>query len=137
MVRKGISPLVAAVLLIAITMTIAGFLAYWATSFVRTSLPETNKTEAECRFADFNIYSCTYNSTSKVVYLILENRDIDLMQLRAYFIFANSTVSDAHDLNTTLPANTLKSFTISGVDNFSKISVKTHCPDVSKEKTCT
>ncbi len=58
----GISPLVAAVLLIAVTMTIAGLLAYWATSFVRTSLPETNRTEAECRLADFSIYFCSYNS---------------------------------------------------------------------------
>ena len=32
---KAVSPLVAAVLLIAVTMTIAGMLAYWASGFVR------------------------------------------------------------------------------------------------------
>lgn len=135
---KGISPLVAAVLLIAVTMTIAGLLAYWAASFVRTSLPEMNKTEAECRFADFMIYSCNYNSTSRRVNLILENiRDIELKKLKAYFIFPNATVSDAYNLNATLPGGTLKSFTISNVDDFSKISIRTHCPDVYKEKACT
>ena len=37
---KGISPIVAAVLLIAITMTIAGGLALWATKLVGQQLPE-------------------------------------------------------------------------------------------------
>jgi flagellin-like protein len=133
---KGISPLVAAVLLIAVTMTIAGLLAYWAASFVKTSLPETNETETQCRFADFSIYSCTYSN--RTVNLILENtQNVDLEDLKAYFIFSNNTVSDAYDLNETLPSGRLKSFTITSVDDFSKISIKTHCPDVGKEKTCT
>jgi flagellin-like protein len=132
---KGISPLVAAVLLIAVTMTIAGLLAYWAASFVKASLPETNETETQCRFADFSIYSCSYSN--RTVNLILENtQNVDLENIKAYLIFSNSTVSDAYSLNETLPAGVLKSYTISDVDDFSKISIKTHCPDVGKEKTC-
>lgn len=136
----GISPLVAAVLLIAVTMTIAGLLAYWATSFVRTSLPETNQTEAECRFADFSIYSCAYNSSAQRISLILENlQDVEMINLKTFFIFPNSTVSEPILLNGTLPAGgMLKSFQMQNVaENFTKIMVTTHCSEVNKEKVCT
>lgn len=135
--QKGISPLVAAVLLIAVTMTIAGLLAYWAASFVRTSLPETNETEAQCRFADFRIYSCTYLNATNRLNLILENqRDVELRVLKVFLIFENTTVSEAIPLNQSLVGGALKSFSLSNIPTFSKISVKTHCPEVSDEKTC-
>lgn len=136
----GISPLVAAVLLIAVTMTIAGLLAYWSTSFVRTSLPEINQTEAECRFADFSIYSCVYDNTTQKATLILENfKNVELRSLKAFIIFPNSTVSSPFIINGTLPAGgMLKSFQVDGVGgDFSKIMITTHCPEVSKEKACT
>jgi flagellin-like protein len=132
---KGISPLVASVLLIAITMTIAGVLAYWGASFVRTSLPQTNETETQCRFADFSIYSCTY--ANRTVNMILENlRDIELRSIQVYFIYGNNTISDAVDLNETLLAGRLRSYTITNVDSFSRVSIKTQCPDLKKEKAC-
>lgn len=137
MMRKGISPLVAAVLLIAVTMTIAGLMTYWATSFVRTSLPATNETEAQCRFADFAVYSCLYTNSTKKLNLILENlRAVELRELKLYIIYANDTVSPEIELNETLLAGTIKSYTISDVDAFSKILVKTHCPELSKESVC-
>ncbi len=45
--RKGISPLIAAVLLIAFTMAIAGIMATWATTFTRERLAGSTE-EAEC-----------------------------------------------------------------------------------------
>ncbi len=136
----GISPLVAAVLLIAVTMTIAALLTYWATGFVKTSLPEINETEAECRFAAFSIYSCTYSNSTEVVSLILENyKNIELKSLKAFFIFPNTSVSAPIILDGTLPAGgVLKSYQIQNVaEDFSKIMIATHCPEVSKEKVCT
>lgn len=135
--RKGVSPLVAAVLLIAVTMTLAGLLAYWAASFVRTSLPETNTTEAECRFASFKIYSCTYFNDTQKLNLILENqKDVELTELKVFLIFENTSVSEPIPLNQTLVGGALKSFSLSDIPTFSKISVKTNCPEVSEEKTC-
>ena len=40
MTKKGISPLIAAVLLIAFTMVIAGLMATWATNLVKTETSE-------------------------------------------------------------------------------------------------
>ncbi len=45
--RKGISPLIAAVLLIAVTMAIAGIMASWATTFSTGRLTKTDQ-EANC-----------------------------------------------------------------------------------------
>jgi len=136
---KGVSPLVASVLLIAVTMTIAGVLAYWASSFVKQSLPSLNTTESECRFAGFSIYSCTYDNSTKKISLILENsRNIELKELKAFLIYSNASVSDAIPLNGTISGGTLKSFSIPNVyDSFAKISVKTHCSELSEEKACT
>jgi len=138
--QKGISPLVAAVLLIAVTMTIAGVLAYWAASFVQTSLPAANQTEADCRLAEFSIYSCRYSNSSSTINLILENKkNIELRGLKVFLFYANDTISDPISLDGALPpGGMLKSFIINNVDwNFTKISVGTHCPELTKEKVCT
>ena len=134
----GISPLVAAVLLIAVTMTIAGLLAYWATSYVRTSLPEINQTEADCRFADFSIYSCTFYNSTDTINLIIENyKTVDLTSIKAYLFFPNTSVSSPISLDGTVTAGMLKSFQIENVqDDFSKIIISTQCPEINKEKIC-
>lgn len=138
--KKGISPLVAAVLLIAVTMTIAGLLAYWAASYVRTTLPEQNETETECRLADFIIDSCTYDNSTSTLSLTLRNtKNVELKGLKAFLYYQNETISDPIDLGDTLPAGgMLKSFTVQGVnEDFSRIAVGTHCPELIREKSCT
>jgi len=138
--KKGISPLVAAVLLIAATMSIAGILAYWASSFMRTQTSsfENQTITSECQYADFKIYGCSYNSTStsKPVNLILENyRDVLLKDLVAYVYFTNGTITPV-SLNETLPKGAIKSFSINNIDTFTKILVKTHCPEITRETAC-
>jgi len=135
---KGISPLVATVLLIAVTMTIAGMLAYWASSFVKTQTGQfENQTTTECKFADFRFYACSYNSTSQQMKFILENfRTVTLRDLVAYLIYQNGSVT-TYQLNETLPGGAMKGFTINDVSpDYSSIKIKTHCPEVSAESRC-
>ncbi len=134
---KGISPIVASVLLIAVTMTIAGVLAYWSSSFVEKQLPAT--TDADCKFANFIFDSCTYNSTTQKISFILNNRrNVDLKNLTAYISYPNNTVSSAISLNISLLGNELKSSSISGVpSDFSTILIKTHCSEATTSSTCT
>lgn len=132
---KGISPLVATVLLIAITMTIAGMLAYWASSFVATRIDEVE--EAECIRAFFTIYSCTYNNTANELNFILKNdRYVELKNLTAYVLYPNATVSN-YTLNGTLPPLVLISYNVSGVsEDYSSIVVRTHCANVQQASRC-
>lgn len=137
---KAVSPLVAAVLLIAVTMTVAGVLAYWASSFVRkrTELWENQTITSECQFADFKIYQCRYNSSASKINLLLENiRDVELKDLKVYLLYPDGTISPAIPLNTSLAAGSVQSYYISGItQNFNKIIIKTHCTELSKEDDC-
>lgn len=133
--RKGISPLATAILLIAITMTVAGLIAYWAVSFVNRT--EEENTEDLCRTAGFKIYSCTYLSDSQKLNLILENQgDIELRDLNVFLIFEDATLSEAMSLDQPLSVDALRSYSLSEIPEFSKILVKTHCSGVTDEKTC-
>jgi flagellin-like protein len=135
---KGISPLVAAVLLIAVTMTIAGVLAYWASGFVQqqTALFSNETVATECNFAKFRIYSCNYNSTSQRLNLLLENNGaVNLKNIVVYFIYTDNVTSVA--VNTSLLANRLTSFAIDGVTaGFSKFQIRTHCANAFVEGVC-
>ncbi len=137
--KKGISPLVAAVLLIAATMSIAGILAYWASSFVRiqTESFQNQSIASECNYADFKIYFCKYNSTSHTISMTLENsRDVTLKDLKVQIFYTNETVSSPIPLNDTLAPRLLKSFSITDINDFSSLIVKTNCPDISKTHQC-
>ncbi len=136
---KGISPIVASVLLIAITMTIAGVLAYWSSTFVSTSLPTQNVTVAQCRVAQFEFFNCKYNSTSQTITFSLNNiRTVDLGNLTAFVEYPNGTITSGVSLSPALTANTIKSYSVSGVSSdFSIILIKTSCPDISRSTTCT
>ena len=134
---KGISPIVAAVLLIAITLTVAGALALWATNLVGRQLPETEG-EIPCKLANFDFLSCTYNSSTEVLAFTLTNqRNVELKNLTAFINYPNGTVSDGIELNDTLKGAELKSFSISNIPSeFYSIIIRTHCPELESSETC-
>ena len=132
---KGISPLIAAVLLIAFTMAIAGIMATWATQFVRT---QTNSISSNTNcigaldigslyFSDGNVSVTVYNKDTK----------INLTGLKAYleytdtsknseFILKNYGVSDP------LPAASRDWAIINTSYNVTPKSIEifaTNCPD--------
>lgn len=135
---KAVSPLVAAVLLIAVTMTIAGMLAYWASGFVRqqTEAFSNQSIVSGCTYADFRVYSCSYNTSAQRVNIILENiRSFELKNLTAFIVYDESVTTV--NLNGSLPAGFIKSFLIPSVaSGYSKINIKTECPDLSVSTTC-
>lgn len=130
--RKGLSPLIAAVILIAATMSIAGILAYWASGFVKTKLKETEALTGgtECLGADFKIKDVSYEDNT--LHLILDNRrSVDLLLTNLFLIYPENEV-EIKPLNQTLKGNEIKALTINNVrPGFLTGEIKTHCPDVS------
>ena len=64
---KGMSPLIAAIMLIAITMSISIFISYWATNLTEETTSELDNfredlISSECNFVNFNINSCFYSN---------------------------------------------------------------------------
>jgi flagellin-like protein len=135
---KGISPLVAAVLLIAVTMTIAGVLAFWASGFVReqTALFSNETVATECNFAKFRVHSCNYNSSSqKLIFLLENNGVVDLKNVIVQLIYADNVTTSS--TNTTLPANRLTQLSLDGIQaGFSKFQIRTHCANAFVEGVC-
>lgn len=133
--RKGLSPLIAAVILIAATMTIAGILAFWVSSFVQTELKEAEEASitgsAKCLRARFELHSGSLEGNTLI--LILDNKkSVDLYLTNLYLIRSDNTVETIPLNETLLKGNEIKRIerSITRTD-FLTGEIKTQCPDVS------
>ena len=90
--RKGISPLIASVLLIAVTMALAGVMASWATQFSSSRLTRTDQ-EVQCIGA-LDISSLKYDS-GMITLKIRNIGDINLTNLKANIEYADVTNNKA------------------------------------------
>lgn len=130
--EKGLSPIIASVILIAATMTLAGILAYWTTGFVKTRLTETESITggSECFGADFKLRSGSYKDNA--LYVILDNRKpVNLLLTNLFLIYPDNRVVTV-SLNETLKGNEIKAVNIENVENnFLTGEIKTQCSDIS------
>lgn len=96
---RGISPLIATVLLIAFTMAIAGIMATWATSFVQTKITETkNQSQAICAGANLRVSDAVLNKTTKKGTVIVENLGTAMLtDFKGYVFYTDATKN--HDAN--------------------------------------
>jgi len=136
---KGISPLIAAVLLIAVTMTIAGVLAYWASTFVQSGLQQSaNQTVAtECNFGNFVVNACSYNAaTSKMTFILDNIGTVHLSNITVFVVYPDNTLNST-SVAGDLPSGTLRSYSVDAVaGGFSTVRIRTQCPNVDEETTC-
>lgn len=139
MLMKGISPLVATVLLIAVTMTIAGVLAVFAQNLVGENLRRASSQpiSTECQFGNFFVDACSYDSSAGRMNFILNNvGTVTLTNITAFVIYPNNTLNFT-EVNGTLPSGSLRSFQVSGIaSGFNKVQFRTQCPSVSQESVC-
>ena len=134
--KKGISPLVGTVLLIAATMTIAGLLAFWASSYVQSQTQYfTNRTQTfYCsEMVDrISVISCKYESLSKKVFLVVDNKGkFDLNGF--WLILQNDTYIKNYKTNETLYAGLPTTLTFENVENITNKEMKLRaieCPEI-------
>jgi len=129
---KGISPLVATVLLIAITMTLAGIVAFWGSSFVRTSLPTENQTQTlqACTGGSIKLISSSYNSTSNFFSMTIYNDGTQKLTLtNITFIYADK--ADAKEINAEIsPAQVFVKAIDNVTNGYNSFMISTNCPNV-------
>ncbi len=94
--KKAISPLIATVLLIAFTITIATILASWMTGFTTTQTETAGgkaREEIACAYGSLAIKSMKYNNSENKLYGEIENEmgDTDLSNITFSVILANSS----------------------------------------------
>lgn len=144
--EKGISPLIAAVLLIAFTMTIAAILATWAQTFGRGRLKEAGekgKQAIECSALSIRVESAAFsNNTIQAVTWNTGNTNLTEIDMLAY----NQSVSTipqelTMEKNYTIKPGDYKVLKGSGLvgtpDKFSILVQRSDCPKVQPLYTCT
>ena len=130
MSSKGISPLVAA-------MTIAGILAYWASSFVKTTLEsKENKTsEILCSGVELEMYGSPDivnvtpdGSVQNVTFLLHILNTKKLSGITAVIIYPNKVEKKDISRDLTAPYDMV---TVPNVDSgYTEIKITTSCPNV-------
>ena len=90
---KGISPLIATVLLIAFTVAVAGIIATWITGFATTTsqtVSTQSNIEITCAYGAINIRSLKYSSPY-LSGVVENNGQIDLGNISISIIYQNAT----------------------------------------------
>lgn len=145
--KKGISPIIATVLMIAFTVAVAGILSGWLTSFTTTST-QTVKSQSDmeltCSYGGISLKSLRYSSG----YLsgdIDNTRTVSLGAITLQVIFANKTVQSVKlcsvgttttsctTANASLSPRETTTFNITTNSNYDKIRVYTNCSSVYDE----
>jgi flagellin-like protein len=131
--KKGISPLIAEVLLIGFTVAVASIIILWVTGFTKTStktISSQAETQMACTYAGIDFYgSVTYNSTSGTLFGYLRNTgNIPLGNISFQVLYDNGTIQNFQNyLSEILPTN-VASFSLTGISsNLNMIYVSTNC----------
>lgn len=85
---KGISPLIAVILLIAFTLVVAGILAGWATNFAR----DQRTSIEQCLDARVIIYSASFDDTSNNISLVVYNNGKIPLSFKTMMSFENGSL---------------------------------------------
>jgi flagellin-like protein len=137
---KGISPLIASVLLIAFTIGVAALYSGWITSFTKTTTEEVqehSEKRVTCTYGGIAIDDVRYNKTTGNISGTIENTEmIDLGNIDLEIFYTNAT-REKLDLNMALESgerNTFNSNVLSmNNSGYDKIRVITNCSDVNDE----
>lgn len=141
--KKGISPIIGTVLLIAATMTIAGILAFWASSFVQqqTEYYSNETTTTFCNFANFRILSCIYNQTSKELAVVIDNYKSNTLKGFEAIVWFSDIDVETFQTEDQVPANYVKPIFFENITKditqTTKIIIRSsQCPSLEQKLTC-
>ena len=134
--RKGLSPLVSSVLLIAIVIAVAGIYTGWFTNFIReitSTVQGQSEKKVECSYGGIALVDLEYNSTSGYLSGSIENTNNIVLGNIDLEVFYTNTTREKKDMNKVLEPGEMDVFNEVISSNYEKIRVITNCSDVSDE----
>lgn len=145
--KKGISPLIATIILIAMTIAIAGILGLWAANYVVGRTTEINKTESEiarldCSIMRLDIRSCrrTNNENVRIILSNTGHSDIDGVLITFFEVdeYGNILNLNSTEIKKIIRRGSYEILDLKPlIQNFSRIEVKSsRCPEVRVERVC-
>ena len=119
MVKKGISPLIAVIVLIAITLVVSGVLASWATQFTQSQ----RRVFEQCINAKLLIRGASYSDTDQQVNLIIYNYGSIPLTITSIVEYQNRTVFQS-TAKVALDAGAIKNVYIDATDEIKEVAVQ-------------
>ena len=137
--KKGVSPLIASVLLIAFTLAIGAFMSTWLHDITKKQTDEAvSNSKPECQFAMLNFQNVTFNSSGNgKLSIMLENTGTKAVSVSGVrIIYDDDTITKAQFNATSVGAGDAIIMAVSNsTDNgsvradLSKIRLITECPN--------
>ncbi len=123
---KGVSPIIAVIVLIMFTLVIAGILASWATQFAQSQRRQFET----CIDAKVLIRGATYNSTTKQLTLVIYNWGKTDLTLATLIDYQNGTASKYPD-KVTVTEGDIRNVVMGLPSNIDSVTVQAEeCPGV-------
>lgn len=148
---KGISPLVATVLLIAFTVAVAGLLSNWLTGFTSQTTQQvaTSSTNTlSCSYGGISLGSLKFSSTSNTLAGNIENTGtVSLGNVSLQIIYSNKTVANyflctvggvannCTSKNISIIPRDLITFNVSAQSTYETLRIATNCSGVFDSAT--
>jgi len=135
--KKGLSPLIAVVLLIAFTITVATFIAAFSQTFVRTQTTEFSQRTQElgraCQFSNIQLTAATYDDSGDKISVLARNigtenlTDFNIIVFTTDVEFTEHTPSNSNNVMT---SGEIATFTANNVTQTpSKVQIQSkQCP---------
>jgi len=140
--KKGVSPFIATVLLVAFAIAIAAVFGGWLSSFTQTTTEEVQEHSEKritCSYGGIALEDLEYNKTAGNLSGKIENTDIIVLGNIDFEIFYTDASRDKLDLNMTLEPGERDTFnqivTKMNTTGYDKIRVITNCSNVYDEAT--
>lgn len=123
--RKGVSPLIAVLMLIGVTLIVAGILAGWATNLAQTQ----RRTFEQCIDARFHIDKASFNSTAGTLYIRVYNDGSVPLNLIPIAEYKESAIKFD---TIVLDRNSIANIYIQATNDIEGVTIQTEeCPGVS------
>ncbi|MCD6403067.1 MAG: hypothetical protein J7K98_01920 [Candidatus Aenigmarchaeota archaeon] len=136
--KKGISPFIASVLLIAFTVAVAGIMSGWFTSFTKTStetVEEHAEEELTCAYGGVKIYDVSYSSSTQRITGFVKNTGTITLNNISVSIICSTGSSYKYSITNELDPGEEVYFNTSigcpDINQLVKVIVLTSCPSVS------
>jgi len=143
MSNKGISPLIATILLIAFVIAVGGILSGWMISFTKERTEEARtkgETDIKCSYSSLYISDANWNSSQTKLSLTAENTGSeDLTDFRMIVVYNNNSAFTllATPASTALNPGDVEVFyndTVSDCDDISEVILKSNtCPNDARD----
>ncbi len=138
---KGVSPIVASVLLIAFAIAVAGLYSGWITSFTKTTteeVQEQSEKRVTCSYGGIALDDVKYNKTAGNISGKVENTDLIVLGNIDFEIFYVNDNREKLDLNIILEPGEKNTFNrqvlnMNITNNYNKIRVISNCSNVYDE----